>query len=136
METRDNLNQGEAGPIIGQLGERIKELRIGRGWSLRQLARQSGISHTHVAQIERGEVKEPSVLKVVAIATTFGVSVESLIVGPTEAERPPVQPEIAIDRVRADLLALAALDAESLEVAATIIALLRKRAEKHDRQMH
>jgi transcriptional regulator with XRE-family HTH domain len=36
------------------IGERIKEQRVRRGWTLRELAKQSGVSHVFIWQVEQG----------------------------------------------------------------------------------
>lgn len=122
----------EAGTSVAGLGMRIKELRSARGWSLRALARRAGISHTHVSQIESGDVADPSVAKIVGIAAVLGVPVERLLEGGTQSEPLPTNLEPVMDRIQADLGAIQRLDPGALEVVAAVTAALRERAEKLD----
>ncbi len=39
-----------------ELGEEIRRMRIGKSWTLRQLAEASGLDFGYVGKIERGEV--------------------------------------------------------------------------------
>jgi transcriptional regulator with XRE-family HTH domain len=45
------------------IGERIKDQRVRRGWTLRELAKHSGVSHVFIWQVEQGR----------------GIGVESLV---------------------------------------------------------
>ena len=54
------------------LGRRLRDLREARGISLRQLARELGISASAVSQMERGLIK-PSVSRLIAIVTLLDV---------------------------------------------------------------
>lgn len=60
------------------LGKIITSLRIQRGLSLSELARQVGIGKGHLHQIEAGR-QEPRVNLAVRLAKTLGVTVEDLI---------------------------------------------------------
>lgn len=53
------------------LGEKIKALRKGLGWTQQELAASSGLSRVYIGQIERGEVN-PSIDKVNLIAAAMG----------------------------------------------------------------
>lgn len=43
-----------------QLGERLREYRESRGWSLREVAAKAGVNHGYLSQLERGDVAEPA----------------------------------------------------------------------------
>ncbi|GIH41434.1 transcriptional regulator [Microbispora corallina] len=59
--------------ITGErLGERLRELRVRSGMSLRALARELGISASAVSQIERGTMR-PSVSRLIAYVSAIGV---------------------------------------------------------------
>ncbi len=62
-----------------QIGGRVKELRLGRGWSLRELASRAGISHNLINVLERGEQTRPSLDKMQRIADALGVPLFELI---------------------------------------------------------
>lgn len=73
---------------IGELGKRIKALRVDRGWSLRQFGSATNMSHAHLAQIEAGQVPEPSIVKIAAIAAALDILLDKLIAdsGSTDPE--------------------------------------------------
>lgn len=67
-------------PIQFQLdsfGVRLKELRLQRGWTLQQLAGQSGLSNTFISRLESGD-RQASISAVLTLARVFGVSLASM----------------------------------------------------------
>jgi transcriptional regulator with XRE-family HTH domain len=62
---------------IPPVGERIREERTRRGRSLRQLARDVGVSASLISQIENGRSR-PSVSTLYAITQALGISVEDV----------------------------------------------------------
>jgi transcriptional regulator with XRE-family HTH domain len=62
---------------IPPVGERIRDVRSRRGLSVRQLAREVGVSASLVSQIENGRSR-PSVSTLYAITQALGVSVEDV----------------------------------------------------------
>jgi transcriptional regulator with XRE-family HTH domain len=67
-------------PIQVQLdsfGVRLKELRLQRGWTLQQLAEQSGLSKTFISRLESGD-RQASISAVLTLARVFGVSLASM----------------------------------------------------------
>lgn len=54
------------------LGSRVRELRLQRGLGVCELAKQAGMSHSTLSEIESG-VHEPSASKVAALAKALGV---------------------------------------------------------------
>ena len=56
------------------LGARVRSLRRERGWTLKQLGREAGLSHPFLSQLERG-LARPSVGSVERIARAFGMPV-------------------------------------------------------------
>lgn len=68
------------------LGERLKELRIKRGFTQEQLAEKTGLSVTFVGLIERG-VNIPSVKTCNKIARALGVSLDELFYFQREDKR-------------------------------------------------
>lgn len=63
------------------MGERLRELRQGRGLSLRALAAETGLSAGMLSQLERG-VTEPSLATLRKLADVFGQSVSTLFDDP------------------------------------------------------
>jgi len=56
---------------VSTLGEKIKERRKAKGWRLRNLSKESGVSITFLARIERGE-RSPSATTLRKIAKLLG----------------------------------------------------------------
>jgi transcriptional regulator with XRE-family HTH domain len=61
-----------------KLGEMIALARELKGWSLRRLERECGVSNALLCQIETGHVKEPGFRTVVKIAAALGLSLKRL----------------------------------------------------------
>lgn len=61
------------------LGDRIKQLRIQRGWTPGELASQAGVSSTTIKNIEDGPVPNPTLDHLRGIASVLEVSVAHLI---------------------------------------------------------
>ena len=56
------------------LGTRVRSLRRERGWTLKDLGREAGLSHPFLSQLERG-LARPSIGSAERIARAFGVAV-------------------------------------------------------------
>src|SRR3569833_753494 len=69
----------------GELGARLRELRLQSGTSLRALARELGISASAVSQIERG-VMRPSVSRLIAFVSALGVPLSAVFAAGEEIE--------------------------------------------------
>lgn len=75
------------------LGERLKHARERKGWSQRELARQAGVRHAIISELETGKKTDTmgSILK--RLARALGVSVDYLLGGPgtmrTKSRREP-----------------------------------------------
>lgn len=61
-----------------QLGQRIRQLRSARGWTLEELAEYSEVSRAMLSKIERGETN-PTLVVAVKIALAFGMTASQLI---------------------------------------------------------
>ena len=61
----------------GRLGERVKELRRGRGLTLDGLAELSGVSRAMISKLERGE-KNPTLVIAAKLAEGLGVTLSRL----------------------------------------------------------
>lgn len=76
------------------LGERLREQRLERGLSLRELARRLEVSPSLVSQIETGKV-QPSVRTLYAIAGELGISLDDVFPSGTGAARVSRRPRRA-----------------------------------------
>ncbi|MFC1994550.1 helix-turn-helix domain-containing protein [Chloroflexota bacterium] len=65
------------GTVEKQFGERVRELRVGRGLSQEELAFKAGVHRTYLGGIERGE-RNPSLKNIAAIAEALGVTMSEL----------------------------------------------------------
>lgn len=68
------------------VASRLRELREGRGISMRQLAAQSGLSANALSMIERGKTS-PSVSTLYKLADALGVSITAFFGGETEKKQ-------------------------------------------------
>lgn len=73
---------------VSRAGQRVGQLREHKGWSVRQLAARSKVSHTAIGQLERGEVLEPHRLTLEALADAFGWPSVELLLESDELEPP------------------------------------------------
>lgn len=62
---------------MDNLGSRLKNVRLKAGWTLRELARQAGVSPSFVSQIENGK-SQPSVATLYEFAQLLNVSIDEL----------------------------------------------------------
>lgn len=67
------------------LGQRIREERQGRQWTLEQFSEKTGLSKSFLSQIERGNT-EPSITSLKKIAAQFGYSVVNLFPNGQDAD--------------------------------------------------
>jgi transcriptional regulator with XRE-family HTH domain len=67
----------EAGSMADQIGRRLREARLARAISLREMARRIGVSPSFVSQVERGKAN-PSVGTLYAFVTELGASLDEL----------------------------------------------------------
>lgn len=64
--------------VLGAVGARIVELRKGRGWSRRALARRAGLSEKFVSQVEAG-TGNPSIRSLVDLAAALETTPAALL---------------------------------------------------------
>ena len=79
--------------VSRHLGNRVKQLRAQRDWSLEALANASGVSRSMLSQIERDEAN-PTLVVTLRIARAFGMSLGDLIEMPGATS--------SITKIRAD----------------------------------
>ncbi len=63
------------------VGRRVARLRAAHGESLREAAQRTGVSHTTIARIEKGEVSESFHTTLRKIAEGYGVQMDFLLAG-------------------------------------------------------
>jgi XRE family aerobic/anaerobic benzoate catabolism transcriptional regulator len=64
--------------ICAALGERIRQLRLDRGWRQIDLAELVGINENYVSDLELGK-KEVCLRTIKALASAFGLSVSEFL---------------------------------------------------------
>ncbi|WP_328824087.1 helix-turn-helix domain-containing protein, partial [Niallia circulans] len=65
--------------IVMLVGEKIKTLRIKKGFSINELSDKSGVSKSYLSYIERGIQKNPSLQVLTKLAHTLETNVEELL---------------------------------------------------------
>jgi len=83
----ENLSAKPTAEALNQhLGQRLKHLRQGRGWSLDALAKLSGVSRSMISEIER-ERANPTLAVTVRIAHAFGMGLGEFVELPADSQR-------------------------------------------------
>lgn len=59
-----------------RIGELLGLARAIKGWTIRDLERETGISNALISQIETGHVKDPSFTKVVRLCEALGLPLD------------------------------------------------------------
>lgn len=62
---------------VGNLGARLRNVRLATGMSLREVARQLGVSPSFVSQLENGK-SQPSVATLYSLAQLLNISIDEL----------------------------------------------------------
>jgi transcriptional regulator with XRE-family HTH domain len=62
-----------------RIGQRIKEIRIEKGFGQRELGRMAGISSALMSQIEAGHVRDMGVSKLIKLSRALGVSADYIL---------------------------------------------------------
>jgi XRE family transcriptional regulator of biofilm formation len=62
-----------------RLGHKIRFLRQGKGWSLADLEKESGVSKAYISDIENGVAGKPNIQYVFSIAKALGVTLDELV---------------------------------------------------------
>ena len=84
MSQADDGREGEA---VGQLGQRLRQVRLDAGLSLRELARRIGVSPSFVSQFENGKA-QPSVATLYSLSQLLDVSIDHLFEIRQESSKP------------------------------------------------
>jgi len=109
----DQIAAARASRVLGELGDRIADLRDRKGWRQVTLARRAGLRPERLSRIVR-RIEIPRADEFVRIASVFGVSLDELAYGPEGL------PKGGLSRLAAELESLA-----SPEVIAGLAALLQ-----------
>ena len=64
--------------ILKRFGNRVRELRIAKGWTQEDLAEYTGFHRTYIGMIERGE-RNLSLKNVETFAVTFDISISKML---------------------------------------------------------
>jgi transcriptional regulator with XRE-family HTH domain len=64
---------------LAKLGHRIRFLRNGKGWSLSQLAKESGLSKAYISDLENGSAGKPNIQYIFAVAVALSVTLSELL---------------------------------------------------------
>ena len=62
-----------------KLGEKVRFLRQGRGWSLVDLAERTGVSKAYLSDLENGTAGKPNIQYMYAIAVALEVTLDELL---------------------------------------------------------
>lgn len=62
-----------------RLGHKIRFLRQGKGWSLGDLAENSGVSKAYLSDLENGEAGKPNIQYVYNVARALGTNLNDLL---------------------------------------------------------
>jgi transcriptional regulator with XRE-family HTH domain len=76
----DNIN-------LQRLGHKIRFLRQGLGWTLRELAEQSGVSKAYISDLENGSAGKPNIQYVFSIAQALDTTLDRLLDDAVISER-------------------------------------------------
>jgi len=61
--------------LLNTIGQKIRQIRISKGWSQEDLAKAAGLNRSYVGSVERGE-RNIRVLTLAKIAHVFDVKIE------------------------------------------------------------
>jgi transcriptional regulator with XRE-family HTH domain len=105
------------------LGPKLRDVREGRGLSLRELERRSGVNNAYLSQLERGEVAQPTPSMLGRLAEAYGVPVATLMdwAGYTVTPRALTPPQAKALNYFADV------SDEEVEALRAILEVLRQR---------
>jgi len=121
-----------------EIADRFRELRAKTGLSQKDFATSIDLSHTVIAEIERGG-REPSRKVMVAVARKYGVSLDWLLlgVGSIEGAQPKEDPEVeALKKEIAEMEdTIRALEAENKKISRELLDRMRQLVDVQSRQL-
>jgi XRE family aerobic/anaerobic benzoate catabolism transcriptional regulator len=75
--------------LLRALGHNVRSVRVGRGWTLRELSDSSGVSLRFLVQLESGE-GNISVRRLASVAGALNTTAAALLADTTDSQHPPV----------------------------------------------
>lgn len=69
---------------LRRLGYRVRELRLGRGWTLSDLAGRSGVSKAYISDLENGVAGKPNIQYIFSVAEALDVTLDEMVQKVTE----------------------------------------------------
>jgi len=121
-----------------EIADRFRELRAKTGLSQKDFASSIDLSHTVIAEIERGG-REPSRKVMVAVARKYGVSLDWLLlgVGSMEGAQPKEDPEVEVLKKEIAEMedTIRALEAENKEISRELLDRMRQLVDVQGRQL-
>ena len=91
---------------MAQIGERVRELRERRGFTLDELAARSGVSRSFLSEVENAK-RNLSAQYLLRVANALGASLDYLLRGetqePPERQQVVIPPELAMVAAELDL---------------------------------
>lgn len=121
-----------------EIADRFRELRAKTGLSQKDFATSIDLSHTVIAEIERGG-REPSRKVMVAVARKYGVSLDWLLlgVGSMEGAQPKEDPEVEVLKKEIAEMedTIRALEAENKEISRELLDRMRQLVDVQGRQL-
>jgi transcriptional regulator with XRE-family HTH domain len=87
-------NDGGGVRMGSPLGDRLRELRKGKGLSLERLAEATGSSKSYLWELENRDVPRPSGEKLAALARALDTTVGILVDDKTDPEAAPLQDQV------------------------------------------
>jgi len=64
---------------LKKLGERVRFLRQGKGWSQAKLAEESGVPKAYISDLENGEAGKPNIQYAYSIAVALDATLDELL---------------------------------------------------------
>ena len=91
MTNRDTID-------LKKLGENIRFIRTGKGWTLSDLSRESGTSKAYISDLENGSAGRPNIQYVYSIARALDTTLQELLSGTVTVEvQDPSNTTMAVD---------------------------------------
>lgn len=120
------------------IGDRFRELRAKTGLSQKDFAQTIELSHTVIAEIERGG-REPSRKVMVAVARKYGVSLDWLLLGVGTMEGAQPKEDPAVESLKKEIAemedTIRALEAENKEISRELLDRMRQLVDVQGRQL-
>lgn len=64
---------------LKRLGQRIRSIRLGKGWSLADLAERSKVSKAYISDLENATAGKPNIQYVYAISSALGETLDGIL---------------------------------------------------------